>query len=175
MLYRKVYQISKTDFKSRFLNRTVRPAYITKFKVVWSKDVRKRIFFGELENCKFDLYSYPDLLGPWFSIPWFFPWRGMSMWAAPVHVYGTIYGTEGEAIIDCYIKKPAATKCIAIFGFIMLSVPLGFIQLWIWNFGMDGIIILFTLLFLLSLIIASLYIPKSEIDVLIKFLDDLEV
>ena len=57
----------------------------------------------------------------------------------------------------------------------MLSVPLGFIQLWIWNFGMDGIIILFTLLFLLSLIIASLYIPKSEIDVLIKFLDDLEV
>lgn len=83
------------------------------------------------------------------------------MWAAPVHVYGTIYGTEGEAMIDCCIKKSASTKCTAVFGFIMLSIPLGFIQLWIWNFGMDGIIILFTLLFLLSLIIASLYIPKS--------------
>lgn len=173
MLYRKVYQISQTEFKERFLKRTIRPSCFAKIKAAWRDDVRKRVYFGKLENCKFDLYTCPDMMGPWFSAPWFFPWRGMAMWAAPVHVYGTIYGTKEQTMIDYYITKPGSTKCMAVFGLTMLSIPLIFIRSWIWNFGLDGIVILFAILCMLSLILASLYVPKSEKYFLMKFLDDL--
>ena len=105
MIYRKTYNFSSEELKEKFLNRTINPTYFNKIRMNWSAEMNKRVYFGKLDNCRLDLYSWPDRMGPWFSTPWIFPWRGMSMWAAPAHVYGTIYNSKNETIIDYCIKK----------------------------------------------------------------------
>ena len=80
MIYRKSYTCSQKQFKEMFMNKTICSTYSNKIQTVYSSESGKRVYFGSLDNCRFDLYSWPDRMGPWCSKPWVFPWRGMAMW-----------------------------------------------------------------------------------------------
>ena len=122
MIYRKSYTCSQKQFKEMFMYKTICSTYSNKIQTVYSSESGKRVYFGSLDNCRFDLYSWPDRMGPWFSKPWIFPWRGMSMWAAPAHAYGTIYNSKNETIIDYCIKKQVYKE---IFNFCVYNVHIG--------------------------------------------------
>ena len=176
MIYRKTYNFSSEEIKEKFLNRTINPTYFNKIRMNWSAEMNKRVYFGKLDNCRLDLYSWPDRLGPWFSKPWIFPWRGMSMWAAPAHAYGTIYNSKNETIIDYCIKKNKWIKRYLIFGYAMCTLVLVPVILQIFKYELLEIVYLLVIMsWLLSLLIATGYIPKSEKKALIEFLNDLEV
>lgn len=174
MIYRKTYKISQKEWKEKFSGKTVDPTCRNLVQTAWGEDTEKRAYFGKLENCRFDLYSRPDMRGPWFSKPWFFPWRGMAMWAAPAHAYGTLYGTPEEAVIDFCITKSKWVKRFLTIAFIMSllgALPLIFTGI---PSGLAGSVMIAEDLLFLSIWIATAWIPETEKEALIKFLKDLD-
>ena len=168
---------------SKFLRKTIRPEILSKLQTNFEKNDSKRVFFGKLENCHFTLYSVPDISGPWNSKIWLSPWRGMAMWVSPVHIYGTVYGTLEETKIDFTIAK--RKRDIFIYNFVIITDMILFIikiisilkygfSIYSWNdlLGVIGENIINLLMF--SMMIAGKYIPNSEKEALLKFLDDLE-
>lgn len=126
----------------------------------------------------------PDISGPWNSKIWLSPWRGMAMWVSPVHIYGTVYGTLEETKIDFIIAK--RKRDIFIYNFVIITDIILFIikiisiskyGFSIYNLndllGAIGENIINLLLF--SMMLAGKYIPNSEKEALLKFLDDLEM
>ena len=183
-ILKKKYSISQQEFKSKFLRETIRPDILSKLQMNLEKNDSKRIFFGKLDNCHFTLYSIPDLYGPWNSKIWLSPWRGMAMWVSPVHIYGTIYGNLEKTKIDFTIAK--RKRDMFIYNVIIITDIILFIikiinilkygfSIYSWNdlLGVVGKNIINLLLF--SMMIAGKYIPNSEKEALLKFLDDLEM
>ena len=98
------------------------------------------------------------------------------MWAAPAHAYGTIYNSKNETIIDYCIKKNKWIKRYLIFGYTMCTLVLVPVILQIFKYELLEIVYLLVIMsWLLSLLTATGYIPKSEKKALIEFLNDLEV
>lgn len=173
MIYRKSYTCSQKQFKEMFMNKTICSTYSNKIQTVYSSESGKRVYFGSLDNCRFDLYSWPDRMGPWCSKPWVFPWRGMAMWVAPAHAFGTIYGTKDETIIDYYISKSRLVKRFLVIAFIIYILELVPPVFTVVKFGFAGIMMILTDLLILSLLISVIYIPEKEKKALIEFLDSL--
>ncbi len=105
------------------------------------------------------------------------------MWVSPVHIYGTVYGTLEETKIDFTIAK--RKRDIFIYNFVIITDMILFIikiisilkygfSIYSWNdlLGVIGENIINLLMF--SMMIAGKYIPNSEKEALLKFLDDLE-
>ena len=57
MIYRKSYTCSQKQFKEMFMNKTICSTYSNKIQTVYSSESGKRVYFGSLDNCRFDLYS----------------------------------------------------------------------------------------------------------------------
>ena len=168
------YPFDKSVFDKKFIARTIPLNPMARLKQSNDSKIKNgRIFWGELVNDRFQIYT---TLHMWDAIsdPCLLFKRIPALFSFS-RIYGIVHESEGQLVVDCTTDKMELAKLVALFVLFMYSVA---ILSCIGGLIMDG----FDLGKLLTLIMAPFMIIPSfftlrhhqgEENALIKFMEDL--
>ena len=172
--YSKMYNYRKSDFEKNFINKVISPSVISRVKTAYRRWENNRVFFGEIKNNRFKVYTYPDY-GPSFINPILF-FKNALVFIAPVYISGRVEEVNGKIDVKYKFSKSDMVYIIAIIWVLMCLL---FFSIAIISVVLNGINATNIVIFTLSIIVPSILllrmiiIPRTEKEALQNLLDSL--
>ena len=178
--YKKIYPFERSVFGEKFSASTISLNTIKATRMTSSnREKNGRVFLGSINNNKLMVLTYFDVdLETYYFNRQLFRERVFTK-LSPMCIYGIISEDNGQTIVDYSIEKRMEDKGLAInLRCILVIIDLGMVIGTIVNgftFNLFDFFALFILAFFHIFIFFTLKISQTEVDALIKFMNDLEL